>query len=541
MSTTTPDLKQIRIEQLTESKLNPRKHFDAEELAKLAASITAKGVIQPLTVRGKGKGYEIVVGARRYRASKLAGLSDVPCVIRELTDLDVLEIMVIENNHRENVHPLEEADGYRALMKQGHYDVAALAARVGRSVNYVYDRVKLLELTKDAQDLFWDGLITAGHAILLARLSPADQTRVIGSKDDDYADGGLFTHQRNLRFTPEEEDDDAEDDPLAQLKAVSVRELQAYIDEHVKFDRNSVDQLLFPETAEMLKVTSAERHPDRMLPPKKVVQITHEACVNPDAKEGNTERIYCYTSWARADGKHGSKTCDRQVIGVIVAGPGRGQAFEVCTDKQKCTVHWGEEIKERNQRQKSASAGSTTSGKTAADKKHEQQQRKEAEEQAHRQIENERWEKAIPAMLTALAGAVKKAPTKAGGLLGSVIFEVLDRNCDSKAAAKYIPRGTSADDLIRHCAFMILMDEATSYYALEEFPARLKAFGLDVKKLLGPMPVALKDCTVCGAKAIDPTKHVCSPSALKKAKASKPATGSGEKRKNAEKGKKRAA
>src|SRR6476619_1398759 len=108
----------IAIELVKPSATNPRKYFDEGKLAELAASIKAKGVIVPLVTRAVNGHYEIVAGERRWRASKIAGLATVPVVVRELTDVQVLEIQLIENLQREDVHPLEEADGFARLLKQ---------------------------------------------------------------------------------------------------------------------------------------------------------------------------------------------------------------------------------------------------------------------------------------------------------------------------------------------------------------------------------------------------------------------------------------
>ena len=393
---TTPELRILQIDELHESPHNLRRHWDPKGLQELADNIALVGMFNPVLVRPqKTGGYEIGAGHRRYRAAKLANLSAVPALIREMSDQAFLELITIDNLQREDIHPLEEAEGYRALMKQGKYDVAALAARVGRSINYVYDRVKLLELTKAAQDLFWDGKITAGHAILLARLSPADQTRVIGSEDHEYRDGGLLMSELTL-FTPEQEADDKINP--SPVKAVSVRELAAYIDKHVKFDRTAVDPMLFQETADEL----AKAKSDAI----KIIQITHEYSVHPDAKAG-TERVFGPMSWTRADGRHGSKPCELAVVGVIVAGAGRGESFKVCTDKHKCTVHYAKEIKEREKRQKGVTAGAGHSSTKAADS-FTRQQAKEREDLARREAEQARWKKALPAILTALAASVKK-------------------------------------------------------------------------------------------------------------------------------------
>lgn len=131
-----------------------------------------------------------------------------------MTDQQFLEIITIENLQREDVHPLEEASGYQSLLQLKDYDVQKIADRVGRSVKYVYDRVKLLQLTKEAQKLFFDDRITAGHAILLARLSGADQKRVM--------EESLWEDEK-LPFHPEDDRGGRIDDAQ---KPISVRELQ---------------------------------------------------------------------------------------------------------------------------------------------------------------------------------------------------------------------------------------------------------------------------------------------------------------------------
>jgi len=224
------------IADLFESKQNPRQRFDPEGLKELEASIREKGVLTPLLVRKNGKAYEIAAGHRRYRAAKALGLEAVPVVVREMTDTELLEVLVIENDQREDVHPLEEADGYRRLLMPGTgYDVARVAARIGRSEKYVYDRMKLLQLVPQAQRLFLEGKFDAGHAILLARLKPADQKRAIAvhNNGNAYQIRGLFQEQHGeLPFegkTEEESCQALKADPYLEVKAVSVREFASYI------------------------------------------------------------------------------------------------------------------------------------------------------------------------------------------------------------------------------------------------------------------------------------------------------------------------
>jgi ParB family chromosome partitioning protein len=148
----------------------------------LAESVKARGVLQPILVRpSTAGGYEIVCGERRWRASKTAGKDRIPARIVNLNDGEALELSVIENVQREDIHELDEALGYKALIKQDPvlYTVETIAAKVGRSPSYIYQRLKLAELTPDLQKAFYEGKVTAGHAQEIARLQPKDQERAL--------------------------------------------------------------------------------------------------------------------------------------------------------------------------------------------------------------------------------------------------------------------------------------------------------------------------------------------------------------------------
>ena len=177
----TPTYKEmtVPIAKLHPSKLNPRKHFDPKDQADLEVSIRSHGVITSLVVRPNQNGFEIAAGERRYRASKAVGLQVLPVRVRAMTDIEFLEIVTIENLQRKDIEPLEEAEGYAALLRAGGYDVDTLAAKVGKSASYVYQRLKLTELISDAKKLLTAGTITPGHAILLARLQPKDQEKCL--------------------------------------------------------------------------------------------------------------------------------------------------------------------------------------------------------------------------------------------------------------------------------------------------------------------------------------------------------------------------
>ena len=151
------------IKDLIPNKDQPRTTFDEAALEELASSIRSKGVLQPLLVRPKGKKYEIIAGERRYRAAQLAGLEEVPIIIREFSDQETLEIALIENIQREDLNPLEEARGYKNLLEFGiTQDEAAQA--VGKARSTVTNALRLLNLSPNAQQALEEATISAGHA-----------------------------------------------------------------------------------------------------------------------------------------------------------------------------------------------------------------------------------------------------------------------------------------------------------------------------------------------------------------------------------------
>jgi ParB family chromosome partitioning protein len=169
------DLRTIAIDLLHESKWNPRRHFDEKALAELVESIRQHGVLTPLLVRPDASGYEIAAGHRRLRAARAAGLPELPAIVRDMTDQQFLEVMTLENLQREDIHPIEEADGYQRLIELYGYTPTALAERVGRSESYIAKRLALSKLIEPAKQAFTENRIQLGHAILLARLQPDDQ------------------------------------------------------------------------------------------------------------------------------------------------------------------------------------------------------------------------------------------------------------------------------------------------------------------------------------------------------------------------------
>ncbi len=165
----------IAIDQLFESKTNPRKTFDQRKLEELAESIRSGGLIQPIVVRPKDNAFEIVAGARRFRAGQLAEQFSLPARIKELTDAQALEWQLVENSQREDVHPYEEAQGFQSLLDLPGYDVAALVEKSGKSASHIYARLSLLQLIPAVAEAFQQERITASHGALIARLPQEHQ------------------------------------------------------------------------------------------------------------------------------------------------------------------------------------------------------------------------------------------------------------------------------------------------------------------------------------------------------------------------------
>lgn len=170
---------------IRESKTNPRKTFDPAQLEDLVASVRQFGVLQPILVRPRPCGgcpgcssdpkdcapsFELVAGARRFRAAAAAGLAEIPAMVHELDDGAALEVQVIENLQRQDLGVLEEARGFETLHRDHGYEVAALAAKVGKSASYVYSRLQLCKLPAKACELIEAGRLSAAHALLLARI-----------------------------------------------------------------------------------------------------------------------------------------------------------------------------------------------------------------------------------------------------------------------------------------------------------------------------------------------------------------------------------
>ncbi len=156
---------QLRISELEPNREQPRKDFDEKSMAELADSIAQHGLLQPLLVRPVfGGGYQIVAGERRWRAARMAGLSEVPAVVREMSDHEVMELALIENLQREDLTPLEEARGYQTLLERYDMTQEEVAKTVGKSRPAITNALRLLGLPEEIQQMVERGELSAGHA-----------------------------------------------------------------------------------------------------------------------------------------------------------------------------------------------------------------------------------------------------------------------------------------------------------------------------------------------------------------------------------------
>lgn len=167
----------VDIESIHPNPNQPRTHFNDAELNELSDSIAEHGVLQPLLVRKDAEGYEIIAGERRYQASKIAGLTEVPVIIKDVDDQKMLEIALIENLQRSDLNPIEEAKGYKQLIKQSGMTQEALSKAVSKSRSAITNSLRLLDLPEPVQQYLFDGRLTAGHARAILAV-PYEEQRI---------------------------------------------------------------------------------------------------------------------------------------------------------------------------------------------------------------------------------------------------------------------------------------------------------------------------------------------------------------------------
>jgi ParB family transcriptional regulator, chromosome partitioning protein len=208
---------EVELDSIVPGSMQPRTHFDEASLKSLAESIRSHGIVQPLLVRRRGDGYELIAGERRWRAAKLAGLAKVPVVVKEVPDNSLLEIALIENIQREDLNPIEEALAYKKLIETVGLTQEALASRVGRDRSYITNYLRLLRLPEDLQELVIEGRLSTGHARTLLALTHVDLQRRMARKiiDDGLSVRAteLLVHKSSEEGPPKKSSASQPDDP----------------------------------------------------------------------------------------------------------------------------------------------------------------------------------------------------------------------------------------------------------------------------------------------------------------------------------------
>lgn len=453
MQTQTPTtpFRDIPITALVESRWNPRKHFRQDTLDELAASIREVGVIEPIVVRPNGtpETFEILAGSRRYRAAQLAGLASMPAVIRDIQDdVVALELAVTENLQREDVHPLDEAHGYQALLKaakKGH-TVASVAARVGKSESYVYRRLALLKLADWLQAALGEDRLDLAHAELLASLTPAQQ------EDAADVDTGVVWRRRPLL-------DDEDDQPPTREDLRPLAELRDYIRTRTHFDPSARDLKHFqPALAAAIEESLQEALPsDRGEPDAaRLVELTTDTFAKQKLGAGPNDPLPLTPSkWREV--KSAKDRCPFTVRGVITHGAD-ARVLEVCT-KRSCAKHFPPAKKTK------ADAGVTSRADTDAQRKAKEQREREAREQAEQE-----WKDLRPALFAAFAKHTAKVKVDAA----------LVRTIVSAFDLKQVKEGFGVTLSDATAAHVLLLSQINTHWR-PNAEAEMQTFGFDVK------------------------------------------------------------
>ncbi len=359
----------IPISDIVPSPHNPRKRFEQAGLDELATSIKAQGIVQPLVARKNPwpdkEPYELISGERRLRAAKLAGLAKVPLIVVDKTDLEVLEIQVVENAQREDVHPLEEAGGYQSLKDAG-LTVDQIAERIGKDRSHIFRRLQLLNLLKDGQDVFLRGDMTAKHALQLARLPESEQMRpFIYLMTDDWEAATKGKPRGKLgdraKVPPRDLAHFIERNITRALSAAPWKKADAKLVPEAGAcntceKRTGANPLLFDEVAKN------ERCMDGACFERKFA--AHLVQVQEQAKAKGSELVPVSQSYSIADAEpnalprnkytevYGEK-CSSESKGLVMDGGNRGHIIRICNDPT-CKLHHSSKVTDASRQQKAA-------------------------------------------------------------------------------------------------------------------------------------------------------------------------------------------
>lgn len=316
---------QIELGRIVDSKTNPRREFNDENMRELVESVRQKGILNPVIVRETNDlgVYELVAGKRRLVAAGKAGLKTIAASVRSLTDSEAREVQIIENLQREDVHPMDEARAYKGLISTVK-DIAAVAAKVGKSAAYVKARLSLVQLGKDAEKSYRLGILNDGHAVEVARLSPAgDQQKAVAWVKNRYAppsvkdlkewiDREFFTH-------------------LVRQPWLTDKSAAAVVGECRECPKN-VDTLFGPAKAgACVSVKCWKRKMDAYLS-WRLKQSPKSALIVLDWS--NDKGVLAIGSYRQV----GKKKCEYAATGIVASGPKVGTAVAICVET-KCKVH----------------------------------------------------------------------------------------------------------------------------------------------------------------------------------------------------------
>ena len=172
----------VKLSKVEPNREQPRKNFDEDSLQELAESLKQFGMLQPILVQNRGDYYEIIAGERRWRAAKIAGLKEVPVIVRELTDQEIVEISLIENIQREDLNPIEEAQAYKRLLTEFHLKQDEVAEKVSKSRAAITNSLRLLKLDSRVQEMVMEGKLSNGHARTIIGIEDGDKQYMIAQK-----------------------------------------------------------------------------------------------------------------------------------------------------------------------------------------------------------------------------------------------------------------------------------------------------------------------------------------------------------------------
>ena len=362
ISASQPDFKVIPWNDLQPSRTNPRRRIDESSTASLAESIGTQGVLEPLIVRQAGEKFEIVCGERRYRASKLAKITELPCLVRELTDEQVLDIQIHENLHREDIHPMDEAYAYQFLKEKLGCDTKELALRVGKSEGYVLGRLKLNLLINEAQTDIDDEHLPLAYALEIAKYAPDIQEAIYAAV---YRKESKYKGDRWVEVAKKGE-------------MVAWKYFLEWINTNIHrvLSKAPFDPKATNLRPDGLACTNCPERTGAVISLFEPNQIgKKDACLNPacykqkvdnhvdvrraelaELRKVDLSEVPLVRSWCYTDGKDylgtesamviggkragSSKDCDKAISGIDIEPENYGKTVQVCLKTTGCKVHW---------------------------------------------------------------------------------------------------------------------------------------------------------------------------------------------------------